>query len=265
MKRGTYKHPKTTGLMIALGVNRREATGLLQMLWEWTGEYAPRGDIGRWSDADIATALEWEADDATNLMRTLIDCGFVEEHGDHRLIIHDWDDHVEDYIRKRLMRQHLEIVKSNGCQRLPTADNGGQRRPAMPTQAKPIQAKPTKSRERSETLGWTPERRWFGVSDEDRQTWAEAYPACDLDTELAKMTAWLVANPTQRKKNWRAFIVRWLNRNQDNGGTRRSNAPGLKHTDAPLSRVHAPDPSRFSRTSTTIAVGDGREVSRQGP
>jgi hypothetical protein len=43
-----------------------------------------------------------------------------------------------------------------------------------------------------------------------------------LEQELAKSTAWLRANPTKAgKRNWRGFLVRWLARCQDRGGTNR--------------------------------------------
>jgi len=57
----------------------------------------------------------------------------------------------------------------------------------------------------------------------DRQNWAKAYPACTVDIELMRATEWLIANPTRaHKSNWRKFIVSWLTRSQDRGGTIRS-------------------------------------------
>lgn len=64
---------------------------------------------------------------------------------------------------------------------------------------------------------------WGGVTDDDMKSWAEAYPACDLKIELAKMREWLIANPTKAvKSNWRRFITNWLSRSQDRGGTIRT-------------------------------------------
>jgi hypothetical protein len=43
-----------------------------------------------------------------------------------------------------------------------------------------------------------------------------------LAQELAKATAWLKANPSRAgRRNWRAFVVRWLSKCQDKGGTNR--------------------------------------------
>jgi len=61
---------------------------------------------------------------------------------------------------------------------------------------------------------------WDGITDDRILLWERAYPACDIETELAKMAAWLLENPTKRKSNYGSFIVRWLTRTQDHGGTR---------------------------------------------
>jgi hypothetical protein len=61
---------------------------------------------------------------------------------------------------------------------------------------------------------------WQGITDADRSTWAEAFPACNLDIELLRATEWLKTNTAKAKKsNWRKFLVGWLSRSQDKGGT----------------------------------------------
>jgi len=71
-------------------------------------------------------------------------------------------------------------------------------------------------------VAWTAEAGWAGITDEDRREWAEAYPGAVLAQELAKATAWLKANPSRAgRRNWRRFIVGWLQRCQDKGGTNR--------------------------------------------
>lgn len=65
------------------------------------------------------------------------------------------------------------------------------------------------------------ERKFFNIKDEDIQGWQDAYPACDVDSELRKMREWLLANPEKKKKNYRRFIVNWLIRTQDKGGTKK--------------------------------------------
>lgn len=65
------------------------------------------------------------------------------------------------------------------------------------------------------------ERQFFNIKDEDFLGWRDAYPACDVDSEIRKMREWLLANPEKKKKNYRRFIVNWLIRTQDKGGSRK--------------------------------------------
>lgn len=63
--------------------------------------------------------------------------------------------------------------------------------------------------------------KWESITDIDKLNWKEAYPACDIDAELKKMGEWIKANPAKGKKsNYRRFIVNWLTKAQDQGGTR---------------------------------------------
>jgi hypothetical protein len=79
----------------------------------------------------------------------------------------------------------------------------------------------------ADAVSWSADAGWQGITDEDRQEWRQAYPACDLTAELAKAGSWLKANPTKaHKSNWRRFVVSWLTRSQDRGGTNRT--PGVR-------------------------------------
>jgi hypothetical protein len=85
---------------------------------------------------------------------------------------------------------------------------------------------PPKRRKRSQPSGgiaWTADAGWQGITDADRTEWAAAYPACDVAGELLRATSWLKANPSKaHKSNWRRFVVSWLTRSQDKGGTNRT-------------------------------------------
>jgi hypothetical protein len=59
---------------------------------------------------------------------------------------------------------------------------------------------------------------WLGITEQDRKAWARAYPACNLDRQLAAAGEWAKANPAKAKKNWRRFLANWLSRQQERGG-----------------------------------------------
>jgi hypothetical protein len=74
-------------------------------------------------------------------------------------------------------------------------------------------------------------RAFVGITDEDLTSWRKAYPACDLDVEVAKAAAWVHANPRKgRKGNYEKFLVSWLAREQDRGDTRGSPQAGPVET-----------------------------------
>lgn len=56
---------------------------------------------------------------------------------------------------------------------------------------------------------------WTGITEEDRQVWAGAYPAVNIEAELIAALAWIRANPKNQKSNYRRFLTNWLKRAQD--------------------------------------------------
>ena len=68
-------------------------------------------------------------------------------------------------------------------------------------------------------------RKWLNIKIEDKSGWLAAYPACDIELELCKMREWLLANPAKRKSNYRRFIVNWLSKTQDQGGSEKKGRP----------------------------------------
>ena len=86
--------------------------------------------------------------------------------------------------------------------------------PPAPTRTpKPVRSKP------KDTISWSPETSWQGITEADRQRWAVAYPACDLTIQLAQAEDWLISHPAEANKSaWRRFITGWLSRSQQKGG-----------------------------------------------
>jgi len=63
---------------------------------------------------------------------------------------------------------------------------------------------------------------WKNIKEKDMELWVKAYPACDIKHELLAMADWLESNPEKKKSNYRAFISRWLKKQQDQGGSDKS-------------------------------------------
>ena len=71
--------------------------------------------------------------------------------------------------------------------------------------------------------------RWTGILPDDIERWKESYPAVDVEQQLREMEVWASAHQSQWKSNWLRFIVHWLSKEQDKGGSfRQSNHSGLR-------------------------------------
>lgn len=93
----------------ALGVELFSAIGLMEALWHFTAKYTPQGNVGKFSDQEIADAVYWGRL-PDELIAALVNCRWVDEDDEHRLIIHDWHDHADEAVRKLLKRQKLDFV-----------------------------------------------------------------------------------------------------------------------------------------------------------
>lgn len=101
MKRGTIEHPKTAELAAELDIPLLYAAGVLESLWHWTAKYCPRGDIGRYSNRAIASGIHWTGD-PDKLAEALVCSKWVDQSDEHRLVVHDWADHCDNYTHDAL-------------------------------------------------------------------------------------------------------------------------------------------------------------------
>lgn len=138
MKRETLRHPKSYDLAARLGVTRPAALGILQLLWDYTGEVAPRGDLGKWTDPVIAQACDWTGNPAA-FVAALVDAHWLDESEDHRLIVHDWAHHCEEWVVKKLDRMGLDFLPCYHSRRTQAA-----RRPAAVETADPADPPPSR-------------------------------------------------------------------------------------------------------------------------
>lgn len=94
-------HPKVTRLRTELSISRPAAVGHLHLLWHWVLEYAPDGDLSRYSAAEIAEAAEWQASAADDFVAALVACGWLDRGDDGRLTVHGWQEYAGELLRRR--------------------------------------------------------------------------------------------------------------------------------------------------------------------
>lgn len=57
--------------------------------------------------------------------------------------------------------------------------------------------------------------KWTGIEEVLIEVWEKACPAIDVNSELAKASAWLMSNPKNKKSDYKRFLGSWMSRAQD--------------------------------------------------
>ncbi len=229
MKHQTPTLAKFKRLARRLGIRQYEAAGVLEMLWITTQTNCPRGDIGSLTNEDIAISLDWQGDD-DELVTALVDCGWLDEHPEHRLVVHDWHDHAPRYIKGLVARKGGFVTEQ--CTSATYVDNVPPERTSatyvdnvreqQPNLTKPNLTKPKKhaahvctepDKPASEPatsmvvvekplmtfdcVGKGPHT--FAVTQSLVDDYLEDYPSLDVVSELRRAHAWIKADLTRRK------------------------------------------------------------------
>jgi hypothetical protein len=115
LKRHTPQHPKTLELCRLLNISLAQAVGHLELLWHFTAQYAPQGNIGRFTNQWIESACDWQGKPGV-LIDAFRRAGWVDDHANDeiRLVVHNWHLHADDAVRKRLARGHEAFLSVTG-------------------------------------------------------------------------------------------------------------------------------------------------------
>jgi len=57
--------------------------------------------------------------------------------------------------------------------------------------------------------------KFTNISDSLKEKFKAAYPALEINQEIEKAGAWLLANPANKKKNYLRYLINWFSRAQD--------------------------------------------------
>lgn len=101
----------------------------------------------------------------------------------------------------------------------------------------------------------------FPVLERQIVHWTELYPAVDVHQQLRNMRGWLDSRPTERKtfNGMSRFVTRWLQREQDDAGTKRSGGGNGGGTQTFAERKQA---NAISGTNGAVAMLEDRARTR---
>lgn len=227
MKLEALDHPKTLDLASRLDVELPTAIGYLELLWAFTGKKAPQGNIGKWPDGAIARACYWMGTPSI-FIEALRASGFVDHHGEHRIVVHDWQEHAPRWVKLKLQNLELSFIEATG----PTCEH-----PVTPPIEPPITApieSPPKGSEEKPREGKPGERASapdtratrlpddFTLSQERRQM-AETEGVDPLRTFASFCDYWRSkGGSAARKTDWDATWRIWCRKEADMKPARRS-------------------------------------------
>lgn len=127
MKRNGPGHPKVLALASRLKMKRFEAVGVLELMWHFTAQYCPAGDIGKRTDAQICAAVDWPQERSGELIQALIEEGWLDRHPEHRLVVHDWHDHADGTCDKYLNDHGMKYATGRDTRRSKPCSDGSSR------------------------------------------------------------------------------------------------------------------------------------------
>lgn len=256
MKSGTTELMKFKRLQRRLRLSKLVTTGLLELLWQATAKNAPQGDIGRFSNEDIAIECDYDGD-PDEMVDALVGCDWIDECADHRLVIHDWHEHCPTYIKGNLAKHKKQLAiarcpeqAAETIEQAAIASCSGHPS-TKPSLAYPNQdtsasaevcADPPPEAAESTPPSDEPTEFEFPVSGKNQKPWVlprskldeyvNSFPGIDVRVEIRKARQWIRDHPTRRKTptGMLGFLTRWLGKAQneravDRGGTKPGRGP----------------------------------------
>lgn len=209
-------------ICLELGINRHEAVGRVLHVWAWFDDHCDIDEPDTEATIKVCNArvtiaaLQARDSCVTQTLRAMEIAGWLKIENDTILLPH--------FARHNGLTSKARALTSRRVAR---------HRRLKRNDSVTLDALPEKRREdiykkkKKESVSHTQcsvqfdadSRSWKGVSEDDLVAWRKAFPACSVETELAKAAEWVIANPTRTKRNWRRFLVNWLSRSQERGGT----------------------------------------------
>lgn len=110
--RAVPEHPKFARLKSTLKLPKGGALGWLEAMWHFAGKFTPHGNIGKYADAEIEAWVEW-CGEPGELVRALVDSGWVDASTQHRLIVHDWHIHADNATKLAVKRSGKPFVSDS--------------------------------------------------------------------------------------------------------------------------------------------------------
>ena len=205
--------PKVVIVASRLSVTPITALGAICTAWMLADEHADEHGLLRGIDLNALDGMIG----IEGLGEAMAKVGWIEAAEDGVQFI-DYEKHNGSTAKSRAREQQRKQA-SRSC-----PNKTGQKTDTTRTREEKNRIREDKNNVQSKACSeptWSPDNSFERITEEDKASWAEAYPAVAIKQELEKANQWLLSNPKKAKKRlWRKFITNWLNSVQQRGGTR---------------------------------------------
>jgi hypothetical protein len=110
--RAVPDHPKFAALKARLSMNRAETMGYLECMWHFCGRFTPQGNIGKYTDSQIESWIEWRGEPGA-LISAFIAEKWIDQDTNYRLVVHDWHLHADKATKNALVRTKKIFVETS--------------------------------------------------------------------------------------------------------------------------------------------------------
>lgn len=107
---GIQGHPKTLQLASRMGWDIYTTVGRLHCFWWWCLEYAPTGDLRKFSDAILAQSVGLHPSEGGVFLEAMVESEWIDR-GKNLLRVHDWVEYAGRYLRDTKFKHKPEKWK----------------------------------------------------------------------------------------------------------------------------------------------------------
>jgi hypothetical protein len=235
METELHEKPEVIEMSGILGLDRFSVVGRLHRVWSWFNKHTESGHA---RSVTFVTVDEFTSCDGFS--EAMEKVGWAQlENGE--FLIPKFERHNGNPAKSRALaaeRKKKSRSKRDACHGRSVTETGQERdqrreekrreessslTTTSPNGSIATESEKEERKDYRDSIGWNSSDGFTGISEHVLTRWSEAYPACDLKSQIARASEWLMANPAKRKRNPGRFLVNWLSKAQEKGGDIPSN------------------------------------------
>lgn len=219
MRSELLTHPKIVRILSAMRphdvqtkTDKFRVIGGLHAVWCIFDQHSEDGVLVGYTPELMDHMIGWEG-----FSQAMVSVDWLHFDGSQTLVLPEFDEHNSQSAKRRAEDQK----RKEGGRKKDKCPQSVRNLSAVTPDESPTESGLEKEKEKEVTTSAASDKislaadGWIGIPDDLLRQWDKAYPAVNIDGELAKAAAWVIANPKNRKSNYARFLTNWLTKAQD--------------------------------------------------